>query len=214
MMEAMKVALVVIALALMATAIITSTLVNAPSLPFTHRSARFYITGKISGDFPDQPWAGTTAYLGGEKIALSREGTFQFSRSPGTYILKICCSDKFRYIYEEVTIVDRNVDLNLVAEPFVYVPGQLIVLDESLSPAKLKISAQLMDTNVTETSVTLADGSFSLRLIAGKWQVDVENAPKGSVVEWATFDGQKLTDRTFIIVGKTPPSLPLQIALR
>jgi hypothetical protein len=205
---------VVLALALMATAIITSSFINAPSLPFVHRSARFFITGKVTGDFPDHPWEGTLAYLGGEKMALTKEGTFEFSRSPGTYILKVCCSSRFRYIYEEVTLVDRNVNLNLIAEPIVDVPGQLIVLDESLPRARVKISAWLKNTNVVEYSVTLADGSFTLHLVQGKWQVDVENAPKGHAVEWTTFGGERLTDRTFTIVGKTSPSLPLQIALR
>ena len=213
MINPMKVALLVIALALMATAIITSLIVNAPSLPFTHKYARFSITGRISGDFRDHPWEGTIAYLGAEKSILSKKGTFEFSRAPGTYILKICCSERFQRIYREVTVSDRDVHLDLVAEPVVHVPGQLIVLDETLRPSNLKISAWLMGTNVLETSVTLADGSFKLRLTQGKWQVDVENAP-GHVVEWTTFAGEKLTDRTFTIVGRTPPSLPLQIALR
>ena len=210
----MKVALLVLALALMATAIITTSIINAPSLPFTHSYARFSISGRITGEFPDHPWEGTIAYLGAEKIVLAKKGTFQFSRSPGTYILKICCSERFRWIYREVTVTDRDVHLDLVAEPLVEVPGQMIILDEKVPRAKLKISAWLMGTNVLETAVTLADGSFNLHLTQGKWQVDVENAPKGHVVEWTTFGGEKLTDRTFIIVGKATPSLPLQIALR
>ena len=208
----MKVALLVMALALMATAIITSSI--APSSPFAHRYARFSISGQVTGDFPDQPWEKTIASLGAEKVVLAKKGTFQFSRSPGTYILKICCSERFRWIYREVTVIDRDVHLDLVAEPLVAVPGQMIILNDEVPPSRLKISAWLLGTNVLETAVTLADGSFTFHLTQGKWQVDVENAPKGHVVEWTTFGGEKLTDRTFIIVGKTTPTLPLQIALR
>ena len=210
----MKVALLVLALALMATAIVTSTLMNSPSLPFTHKYARFFVDGRVSGDFPDHPWDGTFAYLGAEKIGIGKDGTFQFSRSPGTYILKVCCSERFRWIYKEVTIIDQDVHLELRAEPLIAVPGQVILHHEDLPRAGLKISAWLMGTNILETAVTLSDGSFTLHLIEGKWQVDVENAPKGHGVEWTTFGGEKLSDRTFHLVGKTPTALPLQIAVR
>jgi hypothetical protein len=210
----MKVALVVLALALMGTAIVTSTLMNSPSLPFTHKYARFFVEGRVSGDFPDHPWVGTFAYLGAEKIALNKSGTFQFSRSPGTYILKICCSEKFRWIYREVTIIDRDVHLELRAEPLVTVPGSVIFYDDELRRDGLKISAWLLGTNILETAVTLSDGSFTLHLIEGKWQVNVENTPKGHKVEWTSFGGEKLNDGTFHLVGKATPSLPIQIALR
>jgi hypothetical protein len=210
----MKVALLILALALMLTAIVTSSWVDSPSLPFTHNYARFWVKGRVTGDFPDKPWAGTVAYLGGEKSTLNEEGTFQFSRSPGTYILKICCSDRFRWIYREVLITDRDVHLDLVAQPIVDVPGRVIILDDSVRRSNLKISAWLVGTNVLEAAVTLSDGSFTLHLVEGRWQVDVDNAPKGHDVEWVTFGDEKVASRTFTIVGKTSPSLPLQIALR
>ena len=210
----MKVALLVLALALMLTAIVTSSWVDSPSLPFTHDYARFWVKGRVTGDFPDKPWTGTVAYLGGEKSTLTEEGTFKFSRSPGTYILKICCSDRFRWIYREVLIIDRDVHLELVAQPIVDVPGRVIILDDSVRRSNLKISAWLVGTNVIEAAVTLADGSFTLHLVEGKWQVDVDNAPKGHDVEWVTFGEEKVASRTFTIVGKTSPSLPLQIAVR
>ena len=210
----MKVALLVLALALMVTAIVTTSFVDSPSLPFTHQYARFWVKGKVRGDFPDKPWAGTVAYLGGEKATLTEAGTFQFSRSPGTYILKICCSDRFRWIYREVLILDRDVHLDLVAQPIVDVPGRLIVFDESMRRSQLKISAWLVGTNVIEKAVTLADGSFTLHLVEGKWQVDVDNAPKGHDVEWVSYGGEKVSSRTFTIEDKKSPSLPLQIALR
>jgi hypothetical protein len=210
----MKVALLVLALALMLTAIVTTSFVDGPSLPFTHQYARFWLGGRVTGDFPDKPWAGTIAYLGGEKMTLTEEGTFKFSRSPGTYILKICCSDRFRNIYREVLITDRDVHLELTAQPVVDVPGRLIVLDESVKRSSLRISAWLVGTNVIENAVTLADGSFTLHLVEGNWQVDVDNAPKGHDVEWVTYGDEKVASRTFTIADEKSPALPLQIALR
>ena len=203
-----------LALALMVTAIVTTSFVETPSLPFTHEYARFWVKGKVSGDFPDKPWAGTFAQLGGEKLMLRDDGTFQFSRSPGTYILKICCSDRFRWIYREVLVTDRDVHLELTAQPIVNVPGRLIVQDESVKRSGLRISAWLVGTNVIENAVTLSDGSFTLHLVEGKWQVDVDNAPKGRDVEWVTFGDEKVVSRTFTIADEKSPSLPLQIALR
>src|SRR5262245_4079560 len=125
MISAMKVALLVLALALMLAAIVASSWVDSPGLPFSFQYARFSVRGRVTGDFPDKPWAGTVASLGGEKMTLTEDGTFRFSRAPGTYILKICCSDRFRWIYREVMIIDRDVHLELVAQPIVDVPGQL-----------------------------------------------------------------------------------------
>lgn len=203
-----------LAIGLMVTAIVTSSWMDAPSLPFAHDYARFRVKGRVTGDFPDRPWAGTVAHLGGERATLTEEGTFEFSRSPGTYILKICCSDRFRWIYREVMVIDQDVHLDLVAQPLVDVPGRLIIRDPSVRRSGLRVSAWLVGTNVIERAVTLSDGSFTLHLVEGKWQVDVENAPKGHDVEWTTFGDEKLSDRTFTISDETSPSLPLQIALR
>src|SRR4029434_9755868 len=162
MIGPMKAALLVLALVLMLTAIVSSIVVDRPGLPFPHRFGRLYVTGRVTGDFLDHPWKGTTVYFGNNKAKLAKDGMFSFSAVPGTHVLKVCCSERFRWIYREITVVDRDVDLYLTAEPLVSVPGRVVVSGDGAKLSGFKVTAWLVGTNIIEGAITLSDGSFAL----------------------------------------------------
>lgn len=198
----------------MLTAIVSSLVVERPRLPFFHRFGRLYVTGRVSGDFPDHPWAGTTVYFGNEKAKLKESGAFSFSAMPGSHVLKVCCSERFRWIYREVQVVDRDVDLNLTAEPLVAVPGRLLVTVDGAKLSGFKVSAWMVGTNIIETAITLSDGSFALHLTEGTWEVDVDNPPKGMDVTTVSVGEENSDDRRFTLTSLDSPALPLRIELR
>lgn len=214
MIGAMKAALLGVALLLMFTAIVSSLLVEKPRLPFPHPFARLYVSGRVTGDFPDHPWAGSTVYFGNDKRKLGEDGTFSFPSAPGKHVLKVCCSERFRWIYREVTVVDRDVEVNLTAEPLVAVPGKVVMLGKGTKLSGYRVTAWLVGTNIVEAAITLSDGSFALHLIEGTWEVDVDKLPEGLGLESVIVGENKADDRRFKLSSLDSRALPLRIELR
>ena len=210
----MKVALLVIALALMTASAVAPFVWVRPTSPQVRRFQRVLVTGRVTGNFSDHPWAGVRISIGSQKATLEEDGKFAFAVLPGTHVLRVCCSVRFESIYQEVVVEDRAVDLELIAEPLMEIPGHLTISERARALDGFKISAWLIGTSNVERAVTAADGTFVLHVGKGKWEVDVDNLPKDYTLRSVTLGGQELHDRTFTILAPSGPSLPLRITLR
>jgi hypothetical protein len=208
----MKVTFLVVALILIAAAVLA--FVWIPSTTGGIRSQRVLVSGRVTGDLPDHPWAGTVIRLGSEQSILTDDGSFRFAVLPGTYILTVCCSGRFQGIREEITVADRDLDLSLIAHPLKEIPGRLVIRGGEQLAYGFIVSATLDGSNIVERAVTALDGTFALHVMEGDWQVAVENLPEGYTLQSMTFGDQKLRERRLTVASLTEPSLPLQITLQ
>src|SRR4029453_12949020 len=122
----MKAFLLAVALLLMAAALSTPLWVRSstskPQPPQSHKSV---VSGRIKGEFTDAPWTGMLLHLGSETVALKADGRFSFTVMPGTHILKVCCSQRFRQIYREIEVEDRDLYFELEARPLLRIAGHV-----------------------------------------------------------------------------------------
>src|SRR5262245_61450283 len=120
----MKAFLLTVSMLLMAAALSTPWWVRPKRATLQpHRSHKSVVSGRITGKFTDAPWTGMLLYLGTEEIALKADGKFSFTVIPGTHILKMCCSQRFRQIYREIEVEDRDLYFELEAQPLLKVAG-------------------------------------------------------------------------------------------
>jgi hypothetical protein len=215
MICAMKVALLVLALALMTASIIAPWFVRpSPPPPQVLQFQRVLVTGRVTGDFSDHPWKGVRVSLGSQKATLGEDGKFTFAALPGVHILRVCCSVRFQSIYREIVVRDQATDLELIAEPLMEISGRVTIEKRTRGLDGFKVSAWLIGTSTIERAVTAADGTFVFHVGKGKWEVDIDNLPKEYMVRSIEYGGLELHDRTFTILTAAGPSLPLQITLR
>lgn len=172
------------------------------------------VYGRITGDFLDRPWAGTVLYLGSEKQTLGPDGRFRIAMLPGVHILRVCCTKRFQDIYREVTVVDRDVSVELRAKPLLEISGSVMTPNGAPLRHALIVSARLLGTNRIDRSVVYSDGTFFFHLVEGDWQVDLENLSVEHTVASMTLDGRELRDQKFTIRSVTGPSLTLRITLK
>ena len=172
---------------------------------------RFQVTGHVTGDFAGTPWAGTVAKLGTEQALIPPDGRFNFVVSPGRYPVGVCCSPDFQAIEDTVEVIDRNVEITLVARPLIEVTGE--VSGDLSSRQGFTISARLQGTNVVDRAVTAADGRFLLRLREGTWAIDVDELPAGYAKPEVRYEGGKAGEN-FVVVAPLPRTISLQILLR
>jgi hypothetical protein len=211
----MKLALLVVAVALISASILVFIGIGPSTAPPRPQSERVLVSGRVVGDdLPDRPWTGTIIYFGSERAVLTRDGRFRFSALPGTHILTVCCSPRFQRIYREITVADRDIELELVARPLKEIPGRLIVRGQPQLAERVEVSAKLVGSNMVDRTVTAADGTFAFHLMEGDWQVNVENLPEGYTVHSMTLGGRQLPDGVLKIAGMIDSSLTLQITLR
>lgn len=211
----MKVAFLILALALILASVVAFVWIGPSAVPLKPRSERVLVSGRVvGGDLPDHPWAGTVIHLGSERAVLTRDGRFGFSALPGTHILTVCCSARFQRIYREVTVTDRDIELELIARPLKEIPGRLVLRGGKQLSERLMISAKLTGSNIVDRTFTEMDGTFALHLMEGDWKVDVENLPDGVTVRSVMFGERPLRERTLSISSMNDPSLPLQITLQ
>jgi hypothetical protein len=152
--------------------------------------------------------------LGTETKPLAPDGSFSFAALPGVHILRVCCSKRFQSIYREVTVADKNVELELIAEPLREIAGRVLTPEKKPLRTALKVSMWRVGTNRVDRGVVFSDGTFFFHLIKGNWQVQVDNLPADYKVLSITLDGQELQDGKFTISSVTGPSLPLQVTLK
>ena len=211
----MKLALLVVAVALISASILVFIGLGPSTAPPRPRSERVLVSGRVVGDdLPDRPWASTIIYFGSEQAVLTQDGRFRFSALPGTHILTVCCSPRFQRIYREITVADRDIELELVARPLKEIPGRLVVQGKPQPAERLEVSAKLVGSNMVDRTISAPDGTFALHLMEGDWQVDVENLPEGYMVHSMTLGGRGLPNRVLTVEGMDDPSLTLQITLR
>ena len=178
------------------------------------RPGRSIVSGRITGDFLDHPWAGTVVYLGNQKQTLGPDGRFRIAMLPGVHILRVCCTKRFQDIYREVTVVDRDVSLELRARPLLEIVGNVRTLNGEPLRRALIVSARLLGSNRFDRSVVYSDGTFYFHLVEGDWQVDLENLAVEQTVASMTLDGRELRDQKFTVRSVTGPSLTLRITLK
>src|SRR5688572_32100639 len=119
--------------------------------------SRYSITGYVTGDFAGAPWAGTVAKLGPEQALIPPNGRFNFVVPPGRHTINVCCSSEFQAIEQVVDVVDRDLELILVARPLIEVSGTITV-DGLQALQGFAVSAALRGTNVVGRAVSDADG--------------------------------------------------------
>lgn len=171
------------------------------------------VIGHVRGDMPGTPWAGAVAMLGAERVTLGEDGAFRFAVMPGRYHLKICCSEYFQSIDREVLVEKNDVVLDLTANPLIEINGRLEVQRSTPVPSGFLVTAALEGTNVVDRATTAADGTFTFHLLAGHWEIRVENLPAGYRISSITFGEEKVRDRR-ITLAKDAASLALQIAVQ
>lgn len=170
------------------------------------------VSGRLTGDFSDAPWLGSIVTFGNERVVLAADGSFGFRKFPGTYALSVCCSPRYRRIYREITVRDKDQYLEIPAEPLLEVSGRLV--DPPKFERAVRISARMIGTSTADWTVVASDGTFVFHLMEGDWQVDFANLPPGFAVRSMTLDGKELRERTFTISSARGPSLPLRIKLQ
>jgi hypothetical protein len=209
----MKLALLVVAVALISASILV--FIGIGPSKARPRSERVLVSGRVVGDdLPDRPWAGTIIALGSERAVLTQDGRFRFSALPGTHILTVCCSPRFQRIYREISVADRDIELELVARPLKEIPGRLVVRGKPQPAERLEVSAKLVGSNIVDRTAAAPDGTFALHLLEGDWQVNVEKLPEGYTVHSITLGGRQLPDGVLTIAGMSDSALTLQITLR
>jgi len=213
-MAVMKAFLLTVALLLMAAALSTPLWVPRTSSTTTTWSQRITVSGRIKGDFPDYPWTGMLLFFGPERVTLRPDGKFSFSVMPGTYILRMCCSERFRQIYREIEVDDRDLDFELEAEPLLKIEGRLSTPEKKPLKYVLNLSASLVGTNMVDRTFVASDGSFAFHLTEGDWRIELENLREDLTVHSMTFNGVELSDQKLTISDVHGPALPLRITLK
>jgi hypothetical protein len=213
MMAHMRVTFLVVALILIAASVLAFVWVGPTTSPGV-LSHRVLVSGRVTGDFADHPWAGTVIRLGSEESILTEDGRFRFAVLPGTHILTVCCSARFQGIHEEITVADRDLDVPLLARPLKEIPGRLVIRGGEQLAFGFIVTAKLADSNVVERAVTALDGTFTLHVMEGDWQLAVENIPDGYTLKSMMVGDQKLREQTLTVASVTQSSLPLQITLQ
>jgi hypothetical protein len=210
----MRAALLTFALMLMAAALSTPLWVpreTSLSPVWKHTPT---VAGRIKGDYKDSPWAGMTLFFGSERVTLKEDGKFSFTVSPGVYILRLCCSNRFRQIYREIEVEDRDLYFELDARPLLKIAGELATPPEKPLKYVLNISAWQLGTNTVDRTFVASDGSFAFHLTEGNWRIELDNLAVDHTVHSMTLDGRELRDQTFTISDVSGPSLPLRITLK
>jgi hypothetical protein len=174
---------------------------------------RYMVTGQVRGDLPGKPWAGAVATLGPEHVILGEDGIFSFAMMPGRYHLNVCCSLDFQAIDRDVTVEKSDIALDLEATPLMEVRGQLTIQGGTQVPYGFIISAALEGTNVVDRVVTAVDGTFTFHLLAGNWEIHMDNLPAEYRIVSITLGEDKVRDRRFTLT-RSADSLPLQITLQ
>jgi len=184
------------------------------AVPGHGRTQRSMVTGQVRGDLPDQPWAGTVVTLGTEYAILGPDGAFSFAMMPGRYNLNVCCSRRFQGINTEVVVVEnRDIALNLEANPLTEIQGRLVIQGGIQVPYGYLLSARLDGTNVVDRVTTAVDGTFAFHLLEGNWEIHMDNLPEEYKIVSMTLGEEKVRDRRFTL-AKGAGSLALQIALQ
>jgi hypothetical protein len=172
------------------------------------------VAGRIRGVYTDSPWAGMTLVFGSDRITLKGDGKFSFTVPPGVYILRLCCSNRFRQIYREIEVEDRDLYFELDARPLLKIAGELSTPAERPLKYVLSISAWQLGTNLVDRTFVASDGSFAFHLTEGDWRIELDNLAVDHTLHSMTLDGRYLPDRTFTISDVSGPSLPLRITLK
>jgi len=178
------------------------------------RYQRVMVSGRVVGEFSESPWEGTVVSLGTETKPLAADGTFSFAALPGVHILRVCCSKRFQSIYREVSVDDKDVHLELTAEPLREIAGRVLTPTQKPIREALKVSMKLVGTNRRDRGVVYSNGTFFFHLIKGDWQVELENLSEDHKLESITLDGREISDGKFTISSVKGPSLPLRITLK
>jgi hypothetical protein len=210
----MKAFLLTVALLLMAAALSTPLWVPRTSSTAETWSRRVAVAGRIKGDFRDSPWAGMVLFFGSERVTLRKDGKFSFSAMPGIHILRVCCSDRFREIYREIEVEDRDLYFELEARPLLKIKGQLSTPDEKPLKYVLNLSASLAGTNMVDRTFVASDGSFTFNLTEGDWRIELDNLRDDLTIHSMTLDGLELYDQKLTISDVRGPALPLRITLK
>lgn len=213
----MKAFLLTVALLLMTAALTTPLWVRSstsmPSRP-QPRLNKVVVSGRIKGDFTDAPWKGMDLVFGSERTTLREDGKFSFAVMPGTHILKMCCSERFRQIYREIEVEDRELYFELEAQPLLKIAGHVSTPREKPLEYALNVSAWLIGTNTVDRTIVASDGSFAFHLTEGDWRIELDNLREGYVLHSITLDGVEVHDQKFTISNVDGPALPLRITLK
>jgi hypothetical protein len=207
----MRVLLLAAALMLMFASFVT--FLVGGTAPRRARVHRVLVAGQVRGDLPGQPWAGTVASLGPEYTILGPDGTFSFAVMPGRYNLSVCCSQSFQAINREVVVEQTDIALALEPKPLMEIKGRLVIQGGTQVPYGYILSARLEGTNVVDRVATAVDGTFAFHLMAGNWEIHMENLPTQYKIVSMKLGEEKVRDRRFTL-AEGAASLPLQIALQ
>src|SRR5262245_38697676 len=135
MMTAMGRFLLVVALLLMTVSLVAPLWVHSSRTTVGPHPSK--ITGRLTGEFSEPPWVGSTIVLGTEEAALTADGSFSFSKFPATYALRVCCSVRYQRVYRAVTVDGHDQHLEIPIEPLLEISGQL------LSPHEFKETVRI-----------------------------------------------------------------------
>lgn len=207
----MKRVLLVAALLLMAASLLAPLWLRSSRHPPAVLQRRL-VAGRLTGNYSDPPWVGAVVSFGNEQAVLAADGSFSFSKFPGTYVLTVCCSVRFQTVYREITVGDHDQNIEIPAEPLLEISGQLV--NPPGFQRAVRISARHIGTNTVDSTFIAADGTFKFHVMKGDWRVDLNNLPPGLTVRSMALDGQELRESTFTITSVTGPSLALRIMLR
>jgi hypothetical protein len=211
----MRAFLLTVAMLLMAAALTTPVWVprSTSTSPIWSRN-KSVVSGRIKGDFTDSPWAGMNLFFGAERVTLREDGKFSFAVMPGIHILRMCCSDRFRHIYREIEVEDRDLYFELEAQPLLKIKGQLATPDEKPLKYVLNLSASLVGTTTVDRTFVASDGSFVFHLTEGDWQIELDNLGVEHTLDSMTLDGVELRDQKLSISDVHGPALALRITLK
>jgi len=206
----MRVIFLVVALLLISASVVA--FLSGGSAAGEVRNQRSLVTGHVRGDLPGNPWAGTVARLGSDWVILGADGIFSFAVMPGRYSLNVCCSERFQAINREIVVEKNDIALTLEVNPLTEIEGRLQIRGGTQIPYGFLVSAALEGTNVVDREATAVDGTFKFHLLAGNWEIHMDNLPVGYKIVSMTLGEEKLRNRRFML-AKGTASLPLQIAL-
>jgi hypothetical protein len=106
-----------------------------------------------------------------------------------------------------------DVVLDLTANPLIEINGRLEVQRSTAVSSGFLVTAALEGTNVVDRATTEADGTFTFHLLAGDWEIRVENLPEKYRIASITLGEKKLPGRRFTL-AKDATSLPLRIVVQ
>jgi hypothetical protein len=204
----MKQALLILSLVLM-----TATLTSPIWVRWTTIIPRTRIAGRVTGNFAEPPWIGAVVYFGREQSSLNADGKFAFDVRPGVYVLRVCCSQSFDPIRRELEVKDKDLYVELHAEPLLEILGRLIIPEGKQLPSLPSVSARRIYTRVIKTAAFSPDGTFSLFLSRGDWKVNVEDLGPGLTLKSITFGEKEAQEGTITITDQQEPAL-LEITLQ